>query len=94
MQSAYLNHSRRLLSAMIIVCVLFQNSLASGFYQVAQTQTNQSASTDIHVLASTGTVEREIKGGEVHQYQLSVAKDQYFRVSIEQDNMDLEVQVF
>ena len=58
------------------------------FYLLTITVFGQSINT-IRVLLSQQTVERGLAGGEVHQYQITLAADEYLQVRVEQKGVDV-----
>ncbi|MGH9880896.1 MAG: tetratricopeptide repeat protein, partial [Pyrinomonadaceae bacterium] len=48
---------------------------------------------DVVTLAADKTVEREIKGGEKHTYQIALAANQFFDVLVEQRGVDVVVRL-
>jgi CHAT domain-containing protein/tetratricopeptide (TPR) repeat protein len=58
---------------------------------IAFAVTAQGVSQDVTTLDSTKPVEREMKGGETHVYQLRLAAGQFVNISVEQRGIDLVV---
>ena len=52
------------------------------------------AQSEIHVLEPDKSIERELKAGEAHSYQITLAASQYLRVSVEQLDIDVTVKIF
>src|SRR5688572_15714520 len=49
---------------------------------------------DVSKLPPLSPVERELKGGETHSYQVSLVADQFLHVQVEQQGIDLVVDLF
>lgn len=58
---------------------------------VGSTVTAQGIPQDVTTLDSTKTVEREMKGGETHVYQVRLTSGQFINVSVEQRGLDVAV---
>src|SRR6185369_5008676 len=63
--------------------------LAIGSSVVAQT-----AAQEVTVLDSTKPVERELKGGEQHAYQVRLKSGQFVNISVDQRGIDVVVDMF
>ena len=58
---------------------------------IASSATAQSVAQDVATLDSTKPVEREMKGGETHVYQLRLTSGQFVNISVEQRGIDIAV---
>lgn len=59
------------------------------FLILASSGNQQSQSSEVRLLEPALPVEREIKGGESHRYQIALASNQFLRVRVEQKGINL-----
>ncbi len=78
---------RRNLSRSILASLIFTFAIQSTFAQ-------QPARADAPPLVFGKPIERDLKGGEVHSYSLSVQAGQYLNVVVEQKGIDVVVTLF
>jgi tetratricopeptide (TPR) repeat protein len=78
----------RSVSIMLLLAAILYISLEVHPESLAVSQTSESQSNPL-VLEQGKTVEREIKGGESHTYQLNLSAGQFLHVMVEQNRIDL-----
>jgi CHAT domain-containing protein/Tfp pilus assembly protein PilF len=89
--------SGRMPLLLILFCVIAPSASAGNFrfhsYQ-AQSTSSQSNPPEIATLGTGVTVEREIRSGHKHSYQLVLNAGQYAKVTIRQRGVDVDAKLF
>ena len=80
MSESILNHKLQNFLAPLLLCLLIGSSV-----------TAQGVSQEVTTLDSTNPVEREMKGGETHVYQLRLTSGQFLNISVDQRGIDVAV---
>lgn len=68
----------------LLLCILLNVAPAHG-------QVRTRRDTDVQPLTGQQTIERSIKGGDTHTYQIKLTAGQYVRVEVEQKGIDVSV---
>src|SRR5690242_7961592 len=79
--------NRSVLKVLFLLTILYLTSVVStGSLAISQTSESQS---DPSVLEQGKTIEREIKGGESHTYQINLSAGQFLAAIVEQNGIGL-----